>query len=160
MTVPWAVVIGVGNAYRRDDGIGPAVASCVEKLFIPGVFVAVSDGEPAGLLDLWAGADLAVIIDAILCEPATPGRIRRTDLDALGRTTTTTASTHSLGISDALPLGCALGKFPDKLVVLAVEAARLDYGVGLSESVAAAVPRAVEAVLTELERGAEPTTEP
>ncbi|MBB5916734.1 hydrogenase maturation protease [Nocardia transvalensis] len=146
-----AVVIGVGNSYRRDDGIGPDVASRIERLCLPGVLATVCDGEPTGLLDAWAGADLAIVIDAVLCEPSTPGRIWRTTVDAL-RGVTTATSSHALGIPDAVPLGRALGRLPHELVVIAVEAARLDLGAGLSAPVAAAVPRAVDAVRAELAR--------
>ncbi|MBF6223067.1 hydrogenase maturation protease [Nocardia abscessus] len=156
MTEPWAVVVGLGNEYRSDDAVGSIVASHIEKLDIPGVFVTISDGEPTSLLDIWAGVRLAVVIDAVRCEPSVPGRICRTDFGLLRRAGTA-ASSHTLGIQEALPLGRALGRVPGMIVVIAVEVASLEPGVGLSEPVAAAVPRAVEAVLTELRR-AEPTT--
>ncbi|WP_159844114.1 hydrogenase maturation protease [Nocardia sp. CY41] len=155
MTEPWAVVIGVGNDYRSDDGIGWAVAIQIEKLHIPGVLVTLSDGEPTGVADLWACMDLAVVIDAVRREPLVPGRVRSGDLDLLQHTGTA-ASSHTLGIRDALPLGRAVGRVPGRIVVIAVDAACLDLGVGLSEPVAAAVPHAVDAVITELCR-AEPT---
>lgn len=155
MTKPWAVVIGVGNDYRSDDGVGSAVALQIEKLGIPGVLVSLSDGEPTTVIDIWAGMDLAVVIDAVRCEPSIPGRVRRSDIDLLQHTGTASSS-HTLGIQDALPLGRALGRVPGRIVVIAVDAASLDLGVGLSEPVAAAVPHAVETVITELRR-AEPT---
>ncbi|MFQ6328605.1 MULTISPECIES: hydrogenase maturation protease [unclassified Nocardia] len=158
MTGPWAVVIGVGNEYRSDDGVGSAVASRIEKLDIPGVFVTISDGEPTSLLDMWADVELAVLIDAVRCESSVPGRVRRTDIDLL-RHAGTAASSHTLGIHDALPLGRALGRLPGRIVVIAVDVACLELGVGLSEPVADAVPRAVDAVVRELRR-AEPATRP
>lgn len=154
MTEPWAVVIGVGNEYRGDDGVGPAVAHRLEDCGIPGVAVTVSDGEPTSLLDIWTGVRLAVVIDAVRSEPAVPGRVRSTGVDLLPRPGG--ASSHSLGIQDALPLGRALGRLPGSIVVIAVDVACVDPGVGLSESVAAAVPLAAEAVVQELRR-AEPT---
>ena len=42
-----AVLIGVGNEYRRDDGIGPALVAALEDRWLPGVRLLVSDGEPA-----------------------------------------------------------------------------------------------------------------
>ncbi|NKY88510.1 hydrogenase maturation protease [Nocardia veterana] len=151
MTGRRAVVIGVGNEYRRDDAVGPVVVHRLERLGIPDVSVAVCDGEPTGLLDLWAGADLAVVVDAVLCEPSTPGRIWRTTIEAL-RGRTYAASSHALGIPDAVPLGRILGRVPAELVVVAVEAEVVDLGVGLSDPVAAAVPEVLAAVLTELAR--------
>ena len=78
MTKP--VVIGVGNEYRRDDGIGPALIATLEDSGLPEVQLIVSDGDPARLIDDWAGAPLAVVVDAVLCEPSTPGEIHRTEL--------------------------------------------------------------------------------
>ncbi|MEU2254977.1 hydrogenase maturation protease [Nocardia xishanensis] len=152
MSGPWAVVIGVGNEYRGDDGVGPAVAQRLENLGIPGVVVTVSDGEPTSLLDIWTGMDLAVVIDAVRSEPAVAGRVRSTGVDLLPHPGA--ASSHSLGIQDALPLGRALGRLPGSLVVIAVDVACLDPGAGLSEPVAAAVPLAAEAVVRELRRAA------
>lgn len=150
MTRPDAVVIGIGNRFRRDDGVGPAVAELLDGRTPPGVLVTVCDGDPSDLLDLWAHARLAVVIDAVLCEPSTPGRIWRTSVDALRGVTA--ASSHALGLPEVIPLGRALGRLPGELVVIAVEAQLLDLGLGLSAPVAAAVPRAVAAVLDELAR--------
>ncbi|MGV9665280.1 hydrogenase maturation protease [Nocardia niigatensis] len=151
MSRPRAVVIGVGNEYRRDDGIGPAVVRYLQKLCLPGVSVELCDGEATDLLDVWAGAELAVVVDAVLCEPSTPGRIWRTTVDTLRERTHATSS-HALGIPDALPLGRVLNRVPAELVVIAVEAQRLDLGIGLSGPVAAARPEVVAAVLAELAR--------
>jgi hydrogenase maturation protease len=148
VTGPRAVLIGVGNPYRRDDGIGPAVVAAIGKLHLPGIVLTVSDGEPSQLLDAWAGADLAVLVDAVLCDPATPGRIHRTSPGAAAGSTA--ASTHGLGVPDAIRLAEALDRVPRRLVVLAVEAADLSFGAGLSPAVAACLPELTRAVQIEL----------
>lgn len=144
-----AVIIGIGNPYRRDDGIGPAAAAALEELGTPRADVVLSDGEPAALIETWAGRDLAVIIDAVRCEPSDPGRIWRSAGADLGEPAVA-ASSHAFGVPDALRLGQVLGRVPSRLVVLAVEAARLDLGTGLSPEVSAALPVVVQAVLEEL----------
>ncbi|WP_405182784.1 hydrogenase maturation protease [Nocardia sp. NBC_01377] len=149
MTASRAVVIGVGNEFRGDDGIGLTVAFQIERLGLPGVVVARCEGDPTELLDIWTGVGLAVVIDAVRRDPATAGRIRRVGVDALRGGSGNTGS-HALSIPEAVPLGRALDRVPGELVVVAVEADCFDFGVGLCEPVAAAVPRAVEAVLTEL----------
>jgi len=146
-----AVVIGVGNCYRRDDGIGPAAAAEIERQHLPGVRVVVSDGEPAGLLEAWAGLDLAIVVDAVRCVPGTPGRMHRWPAGQLERNWT--ASSHGLGIPDALELGRALDRCPRRVVLFAVEAADLRPGTGLSRAVAACIPDLVTAIAAEL-RGA------
>ena len=59
-------------------------------------------------------------------------------------------SSHAIGLPEAYALGEALGRLPDRLVVLGVDVVDVDYGVGLTPAVAAAVPHVVEAVLAEL----------
>jgi hydrogenase maturation protease len=143
-----AVVIGVGNEFRRDDGVGPAVLAELSRRAVPGLELALSDGEPTQLLDAWAGRRLAIVVDAVLCEPANPGQLHRTTL--AGDIPVSAASTHGLGIPDAVRLAQAVDRAPGRLVVLAVEAADLGFGVGLSDPVAAAVPSVVDAVLAEV----------
>ncbi|MER7246923.1 hydrogenase maturation protease [Kribbella sp. NPDC000426] len=153
-----AVVIGVGNEYRRDDGIGPALVVELEDRWLPGVELFVSDGEPTRLIDDWDGVPLAIVVDAVLCEPSTPGAVYRTDVplhgqadhDALLESHPHTAGSHSLGIPDALRLGQALDRLPKQLVVYAVEAADVAFGTDLSAAVAAALPGLVDSVVAEL----------
>ena len=58
------VVIGVGNEFRRDDGAGPAVIGQLRDRVPAGVELVITDGEPTRLIEAWAGAALAVIVDA------------------------------------------------------------------------------------------------
>lgn len=143
------VVIGVGNEYRRDDGVGPAVIARLAQLELPQVALSVSDGEPSQLIDAWEDTELTVVIDAVLCEHPEPGRVHRTSLGALAAGVRA-ASTHGVGIPEAVRLADALGKAPQRLVVYAVEAADLGFGIGLSPAVAASVEHVARAVATEL----------
>ena len=152
----WAVVIGIGNCYRRDDGLGPAVAAEIERRHLPGVRVVMSDGDPAGL-DAWAGAcGWAIIVDAARGEPALspPGRVHRAAPGELDRASL--ASSHGLGLPEALGLGRALGRCPGQVVIFTVGAADLRPGTGLSAAVAAVVPGVVAAVVAELLQGQGP----
>jgi hydrogenase maturation protease len=146
-----AVVIGIGNPFRRDDGVGPEIAAQIQGQQLPGVRVVIADGEPAGLLEAWEGADLAVVVDAIQWVPASPGSIHRLTASQL-ETGSTAASSHGLGVPDAIRLGRALERLPRQVVILAVERGDTGPGTGLSDAVAAAVPLAVAAVMAELKR--------
>ena len=143
------VVIGIGNPYRHDDGIGPAVADAIDELHLPGVRVAMSDGEPIGLLAAWEDTSLAIVVDAIRHEPPCPGRIHRLTVSQLGSDASGTSS-HGFGVPYALRLGAALRRQPGHLVVIAVEGADFTDGAGLSGPARAAVPAAVAAVRAEL----------
>ena len=142
------VVIGVGNDFRRDDGVGLAVAEEVDKRGIPGVRVVTAIAEPSAILDAWSNARLAVVVDAAMGEGLSPGRIRRWTPGQ--EATMGVVSSHAVGLPEAYALGEALGRLPGRLVVLGVGVVDMDYGVGLTPAVAAAVPAAVEAVLVEL----------
>ena len=144
-----AVVIGIGNPYRRDDGIGPAVADAVDRLHLPGVRVVLSDGEPVSLLAAWEDTDLAIVVDAIHHQPSCPGRIHRLTAGQLGTDAGGTSS-HGFGVPYALRLGDALRRQPGHVVLIAVEGADFADGAGLSAPVSAAVPTAVAVVRAEL----------
>ena len=143
------VVIGIGNPFRSDDGIGPAVAAQIQRRRLPGVRVVISGGEAAGLLEAWAGARLAVIVDAIRRVPSSPGRLHRLLASQL-ETGGPAASSHGLGVPDALRLGRVLERLPRRIVIFAVEGADTGPGTGLSDAVAAALPEVVAAVMAEL----------
>lgn len=142
-------VIGIGNPYRHDDGIGPAVAAEIERLRLPGVRVAVCDGEPVSLLAAWDGAGLAVVVDAVHQAPGCPGRIRRVTAGQLASDGAGTSS-HGFGVPYALRLGRALHRQPGQLIVIGVEGADFSAGTGLSAAVAAALPAVIAAVRAEL----------
>jgi hydrogenase maturation protease len=142
------VVIGIGNDYRRDDGVGPFVAAAISERKLPGVRVVTGIEDPMDLLDVWSGAALAVVIDAAVASPSTPGRIRRGAADDVAMTGG--VSTHGLDVTRAVALGRALGRAPDRLVVFTVEAANTGHGVGLTPRVAAAVSEVVAAAVAEI----------
>ena len=153
------VLIGIGNPYRRDDGVGPALIEALGAAGLPGVRLVAADGEPAALISAWQDAELAVVVDAVLCEPPQPGRVHRSVWDsgqqaagllaAAARPGRPAASTHGPGVPDAVRLAEVLGAIPGRLVVFAVEAADLGFGPGLSEAVAASLPGLTRAVRAE-----------
>jgi hydrogenase maturation protease len=154
------VVIAIGNDFRRDDGVGPAVLRQLRDLVLPGVDLVLTDGEPARLIEAWTGASLAIVVDAVRVlppypGPPQPGRVHRFVLDRPGGGTARAASSHGpsshgLGLDDAIGLALALDRMPGRLIVHAIEAADLTQGPGLSAPVAAAVGGVVSAILDDL----------
>jgi hydrogenase maturation protease len=145
-----AVVIGVGNVFRHDDGAGLAVIERLERLAspVPGLRLAITDGEPARLLELWSGAEVAVVVDAVHNHAVSePGRIHRLVVDRPLPAEPGAASSHGLGLGAAVDLAIALDRMPRRLVLLAVEGADFSVGLGLSSHVAAALDRLVVEVL-------------
>jgi hydrogenase maturation protease len=146
-----AVVIGIGNSFRRDDGVGLVVADQIANRHLPGVCVVTGTGEPAALLEAWTGVARAVVVDAAAGEDSRPGRVRRWSADDLDAAATAVSS-HALGLAQTIALGRALVRMPGKLVVFTVETADTGHGVGLTPAVAAAVPEVIDAIVAELSR--------
>lgn len=144
------VLIGIGNPYRRDDGVGPAVAELVRREF-PGVCTLACPAEPTAILDAWSGAGLAVVVDAVVGD--TPGRVRRCEPGELAGPAG--LSSHDLDLRQTFDLGRALGRAPDSLVIVTVGVLDTGHGTGLSDPVTAALPEAVRVVAAVLQQAEE-----
>lgn len=142
------MVIGVGNTYRRDDGIGPAVAAAVEAQGLPGVRVVRCAVETTAILDAWEGAGLAVVVDAVA--GGKPGRVRHCGIDDFIEETA--VSSHELGLKQAHELAQVLGRAPDSVVVVTVDTADTGHGDGLTPAVAEALPEAVRVVVEQTQK--------
>src|SRR5690242_9288233 len=132
-----AIVIGVGNEYRRDDGVGLVVARRIRAV-APGVRVREESGEGAALIEAWQGAEIAVLCDAVHAGAA-PGTIHR--LDARQQPIPSgffRYSTHAFSVAEAVELARALGALPAQMVIYGIEGADYASGVGLSPAVEAA----------------------
>jgi hydrogenase maturation protease len=144
------VVIGVGNSYRGDDGAGLAAVERIAGLVPAGVSVVPCEQEPSRLIDAWAGATAAVVVDAV-ASGAAPGTVHRFDASAepvparMFR-----SSTHVFGVGEAIELARALGRLPRHVVVYGVEGMAFAAGEGLTAPVSSAVGAVVEAVVAEV----------
>lgn len=145
------IVIGVGNELRRDDGAGPAVIAELRDRRLKGMRLAVSDGEPARLIDLWADADLAVVVDAVRSISGEPGRVR--ELDSINGVHPGTSSSHALGLGAATRLGEALGRMPGRLWIYIIDGADFGLGPGLSPPVTHAVSEVADRIAALSEGG-------
>ena len=144
------IVIGVGNPYRRDDGIGPAVIERLRRRHLPGVNLAECDGEPTRLLDLWAGAEMAIVVDAVRTASPHPGTIHRRSLRHPSTPRMRGGGTHAVDLGDAVALAAALDLLPRTLLLYAVEAGDTTPGEGLTPPVQAALDELVDELVAEL----------
>jgi hydrogenase maturation protease len=150
-------VVGLGNELRRDDGVGPAVASRVLQVagtrWGPTVSV-TSVRDPLELLGQWDLVELGVVVDAT-CSAAPAGSISVSwlDLHDLGTGSPfrehdhCVASTHAIGLDGVWRLSNALGQAPLRTVLLGVEGEGFGDGWGLSRPVASSVDEAVSTVV-------------
>jgi hydrogenase maturation protease len=146
MTRP-AVVIGIGNPDRGDDGVGVQVARDVAAARLDVLVLELAD--PSEALSAWSPEDVVVVADAI-SSGGEPGDIHVVDTSdqRLPVGSWSAGGTHALGLGAVVELARALGGLPRKLVVVGVEAEQFHSGAPMSQAVQAAVPAAVDAVLT------------
>jgi hydrogenase maturation protease len=145
------LIVGVGNRWRGDDGVGPRAVDAIGALGRDDVDVVVLDGEPARLVTAWTGRDCVVVVDAVRTG-APPGTIHHlVGPDAIPAPAAGT-STHGGGVAAAVELARALGTLPGHLVVVGVEPAATRQGDGLSPIVDASLDAAVARVLKEVRR--------
>jgi hydrogenase maturation protease len=214
------LVVGIGNPFRRDDGVGPAVVSAlraranrlrssptfpahatygggplrprprlsarplrelgrndgelveldgeaVQLVELDGEAVQLFeldgeavqlvelDGEPTRLVELWAGRPTAVVVDAVRDPSARPGEVlvirRPEELEGMPAG----CSSHLGGIVEAVRLGRALDRMPERLVVVGVVAVELGDGPALSEAVSGSLGEATSVVRDLLHPGAD-----
>jgi hydrogenase maturation protease len=134
------LVIGIGNEFRSDDGLGLYAARELKRRGFPGVTVIEHPGEGTSLLESWKASDSALLIDAV-SSGGTPGDIHRIDClvervpHSLFR-----SSSHTFGVSEAIALGTNLGSLPRVLMLYGLEGNHFGPGSGLSDAVLRGMP--------------------
>lgn len=169
------LVAGIGNIFLGDDGFGSEVAARLARVDLP-AGVRVVDYGIRGMhlaYDLANGFDAAILIDATprggapgtlyLIEPdlgsgspaATAADADDTDADDTDDTAAACDATDAHPLFDAHGmqpdvvfgmLDMLGGGLPGRVLIVGCEPASVDYGMGLSDAVAASVDEAVRVV--------------
>ncbi|HLN79026.1 MAG TPA: hydrogenase maturation protease [Nocardioidaceae bacterium] len=145
------LVVGLGTPDRGDDAVGPLVARAVAAEGVPGVEV-VEQEDPTALVELCSGRDLVVVVDAVR-SGAEPGSVVVLEVGAGSGPMSEAAwrgtgrgGTHAFGLGPAVELARALGRLPERVVVVGVEAESFEPGEPLSPAVADALQDAADTV--------------
>jgi len=145
------LVAGIGNIFLGDDGFGVEVATRMRGHTVP-EGARVEDFGIRGVhlaYELLDGYDAVVLVDAVPMgeEPGTIALIEP-ELSELerGDDVAPTMEAHSMSPAVVLDMLAGLGGRVDRVLIVGCQPASLEEGIGLSEPVAVAVDRAVEAV--------------
>ncbi len=139
------LVAGIGNIFLGDDGFGSEVARHAE---IPWDDVRVVDYGIGGMhlaYDLLEDWDALVLVDAIPSR-GNPGTLHVFQADHDSGSGATALDAHSMDPETVFASLRALGGTPPYTVIVGCEAGSVEEGIGLTATVAGAVPRAALAV--------------
>lgn len=135
---------------RQDDGLGPVVIEHL-KLLRPHWPLRALRGDAAGLLELLPSLEGLVVIDALV-SGAEPGTLWHREVSSQPLPTALkSASTHALGVAEALELARTLEQLPPVVWLFGVEALWSGHGEGLSPPVQQAIPLLLETLLQQLD---------
>jgi hydrogenase maturation protease len=141
------LLIGIGNEYRSDDGIGLVVARKIRERLLLSVTVKEESGEGAALMEAWQGYESVILMDAV-STGAKPGTIFAIDA---GKNKVPAKffhySTHAFSVAEAIELARAMSTLPPRFFVYGIEGANFSAGVGISHVVQESAKHVVEQIL-------------
>lgn len=141
------LVAGIGNIFLGDDGFGSEVVRHAELPYDDPTVQVIDYGIRGmhlayDLLEEW---DMLVLVDAVPSQ-GHPGTLHVFQADHDSSPETNGLDAHSMDPAAVFASLRALGGHPPYTVVVGCEAASVQEGIGLTEPVAEAVPRAARVV--------------
>jgi hydrogenase maturation protease len=152
------LVLGIGNALLRDEGVGLRVVDEIGRLVDRGHVVLppgteLVDGGTRGLALLPAVVDAraVLVVDAARLGRE-PGSVTIVRGDALRAAPDGDPAARVAGVSRLLDVARAAGRLPDAVALVGIEPAEVAVGLDLTDAVETAVPAAIAAALGEIAR--------
>ncbi|MEJ2670386.1 MAG: hydrogenase maturation protease [Gammaproteobacteria bacterium] len=157
------LVVGLGNRWRGEDGVGPLVLDALRKIAHPSAGHEIdyleSPADSLTLVNAWQNREHVYLIDACVDDTLKSGTIIRLDLtplkpnetedrfqdqrpgtdDAVLKKLRHPTSSHMLDLKQALTVSQTLGAMPKHLTVYAIVISQFDIGAPLSQNVNDAV---------------------
>jgi len=148
------LVLGIGNPILGNDGIGFYVAQELANK-VKGEDVDVKDANTHGLnlLELIAGYNKLIIVDAIKTEDGAVGHIYKLSPEDFTSTVHLATSPHDTNLATAIKIGNELlaERMPNEIVIFAVEIEEvIKFTEEMTEKVKETIPKVVNLVLGEI----------
>jgi hydrogenase maturation protease len=145
------LVLGLGNPFCGDDGLGPRAAEILSEKRLPAGVEVRQAGTPGWDLPNWLeGWPRVILIDAVEMG-LVPGARRRFNPDEVRLIASDEfLSAHEPDLATGLALAEALDLLPEELVIFGVEPERCEPGTDLSRSAERALELLLKDVLNEV----------
>ncbi|UCD54051.1 MAG: hydrogenase maturation protease [Dehalococcoidia bacterium] len=148
------LILGIGNPILGDDGVGFHIAQeLAEKIKDENIEVKDTTVNGLNLLELIAGYDKLIVIDAIMTEDGKAGEIYKLKPESIGEPACSTISAHHLNLANTIELGKRLfpQEMPEEVTVFAVGTQKVaQVTEEMTEAVKEAIPKIVSLVLEEI----------
>jgi len=159
------LVLGIGNEWASDDGVGPEVVRRLRMRWQEegrlqqqgrepdqGVVFSILAQPDLSLLDQIVGYANLIVVDAVVSDQP-PGTVHGEmwEPGVLATRGVQRASSHGFGVRELLEMAAVMGKLPGRVELWGIEIASTEPGQGLSVEVTAAVDGVVKALVQRLE---------
>lgn len=151
------IILGVGNLILGDDGVGIHVVNELKKqIQSPNPNLTIDEAITGGmnLLELILGYDKAIIVDAVRTKNGKNGEVKRIPLNDFS--TVHSCNPHDLSLIEAVEMAKKMGEnqIPKEIIIIGVMMKEIpcEFGENLSEKIAAAVSKAVNMTLNEINK--------
>jgi hydrogenase maturation protease len=140
------LILGVGNPFRRDDGIGPAVIQrCQAEDDFEGVDLLDGGTDGFSLLEYIKAYENVLVVDAVEMG-MTPGEIRLfSPAEAKLTLQSEALSTHGFGLAEVIGLMETLG-IQNNLRIIGIQAKDISFGEAISPEVAGKMDEILEMI--------------
>ena len=151
------IILGVGNLILGDDGVGIHVVNELKKqIQSPNPNLTIDEAITGGmnLLELILGYDKAIIVDAVRTKNGKNGEVKRIPLNDFS--TVHSCNPHDVSLIEAVEMAKKMGEnqIPKEIIIIGVMMKEIpcEFGENLSEKIAAAVSKAVNMTLNEINK--------
>jgi len=146
------LVVGLGNNYRKDDGVGLYVAEKIRSMNLDNIEVADNIGESTSLIKVWSNAGKVFVVDAVISTER-EGTTHRFDAlkEKIPGEIFNSYSTHSFSLLESIELAKTLGELPDSLIIYGIEGKDFSSGIGLSSKVIKAADEVIDMLVNEIQ---------
>lgn len=145
-------VMGIGNILMRDDGAGVRALEALQRgyTFPPNVRLVDAGTTVFHNMGIMAESEKMIVLDAVKLD-GPPGAVYRFNTDEYRVKMPRQASSHDVGLLNALSMMQLIDQKPPEVIVIGVQPGEYStWGETLTPEVSAAVPEMVTRTLNQL----------
>ncbi len=144
------LLIGIGNEYRCDDGVGLQIVRKIAEEKLPSVDIKEETGEGAALMEAWQGFENVIVVDAV-SSGSKPGSIFKIDASK-DRVPAKFFhySTHAFSVAEAIELARTMKTLPANIVLFGIEGESFSAGITISPAVRETADRVLDQIVNEV----------